>query len=74
MAAEITVDSPDFGRLEPMVTAARNELERAGAVFAQRPPCSGAAPDPEGSAHRQRRPGLVLLAQRSSGALAAARC
>jgi hypothetical protein len=30
IAAEITVDSPDFGHLEPMVTAARSELEAAG--------------------------------------------
>src|SRR4029079_19775580 len=26
----VNVDSPDFGHLEPMVTAARTELERAG--------------------------------------------
>jgi hypothetical protein len=30
IAAEVNVDSPDFGHLEPMVTAARGELERAG--------------------------------------------
>ncbi len=30
IAAEVTVDSPDFGHLEPMVTAARRELEEAG--------------------------------------------
>jgi transposase len=30
IAAEITADSPDFGHLEPMVCAARDELERAG--------------------------------------------
>jgi transposase len=30
IAAEVNVDSPDFGHLEPMVTAARRELERAG--------------------------------------------
>ncbi len=30
VAAELTVDSPDFGHLEPMVTAARGELEAAG--------------------------------------------
>jgi transposase len=30
IAAEITIDSPDFGHLEPMVTAAQSELERAG--------------------------------------------
>jgi hypothetical protein len=30
IAAEVTVDSPDFGHLEPMVTAAQNELEQAG--------------------------------------------
>jgi transposase len=31
VAAEVTVDSPDFGHLEPMVDAAERELERAGA-------------------------------------------
>jgi transposase len=30
IAAEVNVDSPDFGHLEPMVTAAREELARAG--------------------------------------------
>ena len=30
IAAEVNVDSPDFGHLEPMVTAARIELGRAG--------------------------------------------
>src|SRR4051812_3058617 len=30
IAAEVNVDSPDFGHLEPMVAAARDELERAG--------------------------------------------
>ncbi len=30
IAAEINADSPDFGHLEPMVTAAQSELERAG--------------------------------------------
>lgn len=30
LAAEITIDSPDFGHLEPMVDAAEAELERAG--------------------------------------------
>jgi transposase len=30
IAAEITVDSPDFGHLEPILTAARRELEAAG--------------------------------------------
>jgi hypothetical protein len=30
VAAEVTVDSPDFGHLGPMVEAAENELERAG--------------------------------------------
>jgi transposase len=30
IAAEVNVDSPDFGHLEPMVTAARGELGRAG--------------------------------------------
>jgi hypothetical protein len=29
IAAEVTVDSPDFGHLEPMVAAARAELDRA---------------------------------------------
>ncbi len=31
VAAEVTVDSPDFGHLEPMVTAVERELERVGA-------------------------------------------
>jgi hypothetical protein len=31
VAAEITVDSPDFGHLEPMVDATDRELDRAGA-------------------------------------------
>jgi hypothetical protein len=30
VAAEVTVDSPDFGHLEPMVDATISELERAG--------------------------------------------
>ena len=30
IAAEVTVDSPDFGHLEPMVDAAERELERIG--------------------------------------------
>ncbi len=30
IAAEVNVDSPDFGHLEPMVTAAREEIARAG--------------------------------------------
>src|SRR4051795_9753539 len=30
IAADVTVDSPDFGHFEPMVTAARDELARAG--------------------------------------------
>ena len=30
IAAEVSADSPDFGHLEPMVCAARDELERAG--------------------------------------------
>jgi hypothetical protein len=30
LAAEITVESPDFGQLEPMVDATVRELERAG--------------------------------------------
>ena len=31
VAAEVTVESPDFGHLEPMVDAAQRELARAGA-------------------------------------------
>ena len=31
LAAEVTVDSPDFGHLEPMVNATERELERVGA-------------------------------------------
>jgi transposase len=31
VASEVTVDSPDFGHLEPMVDATERELERAGA-------------------------------------------
>ena len=31
VAAEVTVDSPDFGHLEPMVTAAERELRSVGA-------------------------------------------
>src|SRR3954463_4352320 len=30
IAAEVTVDSPDFGHLEPMVAAAETELAAAG--------------------------------------------
>jgi Transposase DDE domain len=30
IAADVTQDSPDFGQLEPMITAARDELARAG--------------------------------------------
>ena len=30
IAAEISADSPDFGHLQPMVTAAKDELERVG--------------------------------------------
>jgi hypothetical protein len=30
IAAEVTVASPDFGHLEPMIRAARDELRRAG--------------------------------------------
>ena len=30
LAAEIAIDSPDFGQLEPMVDATASELERAG--------------------------------------------
>ena len=32
LAAEISVDSPDFGQLEPMVDATASELERAGVI------------------------------------------
>jgi len=35
IAAEVTIDSPDFGHLEPMIGAARDELRRAGV---ERPP------------------------------------
>ena len=35
IAAEVTVALPDFGHLEPMVAAARDELARAGL---ERPP------------------------------------
>jgi transposase len=35
IAAEVTIDSPDFGHLEPMVTAAETELAAAG--VAERP-------------------------------------
>jgi hypothetical protein len=34
IAAEVTVDSPDFGHLEPMVTAAQAELTKAGVTAA----------------------------------------
>jgi hypothetical protein len=30
LAAEVTIDSPDFGHLEPMVEATETELEKAG--------------------------------------------
>jgi len=30
IAAEVTIDSPDFGHLAPMIHAARDELVRAG--------------------------------------------
>ncbi len=30
IAAEVTVDSPDFGHLEPIIRAADGELHRAG--------------------------------------------
>jgi hypothetical protein len=30
VAAEVTIDSPDFGHLEPMVTATVRDLDRAG--------------------------------------------
>ena len=32
LAAEVTIDSPDFGHLEPMVEATEAELEQAGAT------------------------------------------
>jgi hypothetical protein len=32
IAAELNADSPDFGHLEPMVTAAQQELEQAGVI------------------------------------------
>jgi hypothetical protein len=35
VAAEVTVDSPDFGHLEPMVDATQRELERAGGGVAR---------------------------------------
>jgi Transposase DDE domain len=34
IAAEVTLDSPDFGHLEPMVSAVQSELERAGVTDA----------------------------------------
>ena len=34
LAAEIAVDSPDFGQLEPMMNATASELERAGVTDA----------------------------------------
>jgi hypothetical protein len=34
IAADVTLDSPDFGHLEPMITAARDELARAGITAA----------------------------------------
>jgi hypothetical protein len=34
IAAEVTVDSPDFGHLEPMVNAARADLHYAGVTDA----------------------------------------
>jgi hypothetical protein len=37
VAAEVTLESPDFGHLEPMVDAAQRELERAGAQAPQPP-------------------------------------
>jgi hypothetical protein len=30
LAAEITLSSPDFGQLEPMITPTRRELEQVG--------------------------------------------
>jgi hypothetical protein len=38
LAAEIAVDSPDFGQLDPMVEATASELERAGITDSQRDP------------------------------------
>ena len=35
IAAELSADSPDFGHLEPMVTAAQSELHRAGVTDTQ---------------------------------------
>jgi hypothetical protein len=34
IAADVTLDSPDFGHLEPMITAARDELADAGVTIA----------------------------------------
>jgi hypothetical protein len=34
IAAEVTISSADFGQLEPMVTAAENELAAAGVIDA----------------------------------------
>ena len=39
IAAEVTVDSPDFGHLEPMVDAAQRELERPGVDRVARRSC-----------------------------------
>ena len=61
IAAEVTVDSPDFGHLEPMVNAAERELTAIGIDDAAR-----------GRARRRR-----LLAPRPDGArssTAACRC
>ena len=32
IAAEVTVDSPDFGHLQPMLDAAQSELQAAGVL------------------------------------------
>jgi hypothetical protein len=42
IAAEVTVDSPDFGHLEPMVTAAETELAAAGITEAPAIVCADA--------------------------------
>lgn len=40
IAAEINVDSPDFGHLEPMVSAAEQELQAAGVTQTPEVVCS----------------------------------
>jgi hypothetical protein len=56
IAAEITVDSPDFGHLEPVLDAARSELQAVGlpdtpevvladaGYLAPRPKCNASSP------------------------------